>query len=97
VVDECRAIIERFEEEPDGPGFFAFGAVVALYYACRATQGDSEAAVNCAKRFLDVLGFADDDGEPGLFDAAVSYLALPSPDERRVILARVQAHADSMR
>jgi hypothetical protein len=97
VENECEAIIERFDEEPVAPGFYAFGAVVALHYASEAVQGNAEAAVNCAKRFLDLLGRADDEGESGLFDAAVSYLARPSPDERRLLAARVQAHADSMR
>jgi hypothetical protein len=97
VGDECKSIVDRFEEEPEVPGFYAFGAVVAVYYASLAMQGESEAAINCAKRFLDLTGFADDAGESGLFDAAVRYLALPSPDDRRFIVARVEAHADSMR
>jgi hypothetical protein len=97
VENECEAIVDRFDEEPAGPGFYALGAVVALHYASGAVQGNAEAAVNCAKRFLDLLGHADDEGESGLFDAAVGYVALPSPDERRLLVARVQAHADSMR
>ena len=95
--DECKAIIDRFEEEPDGPAFYTFGAVVALYYASHALRGEPQAAVDCAKRFLDLLGSGDDDGESGLFGAAVSYLARPSQDERCSLLARIEAHADSMR
>ena len=73
----CRRIIDRYpNDEPDGAGFFAFGAVVSIYYATETLINDSLAGVvNAAKRFLDVLGAADDDGCAGLFAAAQGYLS----------------------
>jgi hypothetical protein len=34
--DDCQVIIDRFPDEPVGAGFFAFGAVVSVFYACNA-------------------------------------------------------------
>ena len=93
---ECKRVVERFTDEPDGAGFFAFGAVVYLLYACQAVGGDRDGAVNCAKRFLDLLGAADDDGQAGLYDESLDYLAAPSTNRRVALVARVRAHAEAL-
>jgi hypothetical protein len=49
------------DEEPDGVGFYALGAVVELIYAARLVSGDGEAAVHALARASDVIGFADDE------------------------------------
>jgi len=49
------------EEEPEGVGFFALGAVVQLLYAAKAVAGEPEAATWALARASDVLGFADDE------------------------------------
>lgn len=48
-------------EEPDGVGFYALGAVVELIYAARLVSGDGEAAIHALARASDVIGFADDE------------------------------------
>lgn len=93
---ECQRVVERFSDEPGGAGFFAFGAVVHLLYACQAVRGDPDGAVNCTKRFLDLLGAADDDGQVGLYDESLRYLAAPSPNRRLALVTRVRAHAEAL-
>jgi hypothetical protein len=90
---ECEAVIERLDDEPDGAGFYACGAVVSLYYTCLALTAHDSGAVNAVKRFLDLLGAADDDGESGIYDEALRYLHAPTRVERDALTRRVSAHA----
>lgn len=93
----CEDIIERFvDDEPEGRGFYAFGAVVAVYYACSALRGDSDGGLNAAKRFLDLAGAADDDGVVGLFDLAVDFVTSRRDDVRHEIASRIAGHAASL-
>jgi hypothetical protein len=93
---DCGAFIDRFDEEPEGPGFYAFGAVVSLYYASCTLTGVPNGALNAVKRFLDLLGTAEDDGESGLYDDAISYLTAPSGVKRDSLVTNVAAHATSI-
>lgn len=90
----CESIIEQLvDDEPDGPGFYAFGAVVSVYYACSAVRAEPGGGLNAARRFLDLTGAADNDGVDGLFDLAVDFLRHRRHDARDEIAARVAEHA----
>ncbi|MFN3255611.1 MAG: hypothetical protein ACE37B_07940 [Ilumatobacter sp.] len=90
----CGDIIEQLvDDEPDGAGFYAFGAVVSVYYACSAIRAVPDGGLNAAKRFCDLTGAADDDGVGGLFDLAVDFLARRRDDVRDEIAARIAEHA----
>ena len=93
---DCAAFIDRFDEEPEGPGFYAFGAVVSLYYAELHAHGVPNGALNAVKRFLRPAGGGQDDGESGLYDDAISYLTAPSGVKRDSLVTKVTAHATSM-
>lgn len=94
----CEDIIARFvDAEPEAGAFFAFGAVVAVYYACGALRGDPTGGLNAAKRFLDLAGAADDDGVAGVFDLAVECVATRGDEVCREMAARIAAHAASLR
>lgn len=97
LAEDCRRIIDRYDDEPDGAGFYAFGAVVSVYYASRAVAGEITAGINAVKRFLDLVGCADDDGETGLHDEGIRYVLSPSTKSRDALRARVASHAISMR
>lgn len=94
---ECESIIAKFaEDEPEGAGFYAFGAVVAVFYACCTIGGDLDGGVNSAKRFLDLTGAADDDGVDGLFQLADHFLTTRSDASRAAIAAQIVEHAASL-
>jgi hypothetical protein len=63
------------DEEPDGVGFYALGAVVELIYAARLVSGDGEAAVHALARASDVIGFADDELGTEVRVALLAWLA----------------------
>ena len=72
---DCEEVIEQFvDDEPDDAGFYAFGAVVSVFFACCALRGDADGGLNAAKRFLDLTGAADDDGAAGLFEMADDFV-----------------------
>jgi hypothetical protein len=72
-------VIDRFDDEPAGIGFFAFGAVVEALYCVEAlTKSASVGVVDCAKRFLDLLDAADDRESAGLCDLGVEWLGGPT-------------------
>jgi len=96
LVAECENFIAGFDEEPDGAGFYVLGALVSLYYASCSLSGVRNAPLNSVKRFLDLVGAADDAGESGLYDRALQYLTAPSSVERDALARRVSAHAASM-
>jgi hypothetical protein len=92
VRDGTRQVVERQDEQPNGPGFYAFGAVVLTLYAADVLLGeDDEAIVNVAKRFLDLLGAADDDGESGMYGLAVRFFDEPEAVSR-TLRRRVRRH-----
>lgn len=94
---DCQEIIERFaDDEPADAGFYAFGAVVSVFYACCALRGDVDGGLNAAKRFLDLAGAANDDGVIGLFDLADDFVANRSDAVRSEITARITSHAASL-
>jgi hypothetical protein len=93
---ECLSLIDRFDDEPDDAGFYALGALVSVYYASCALSGEADGGLNSVKRFLDLLGAADDDGESGLFDDAVRYLTAPSGALRTALVIRATANAASL-
>jgi hypothetical protein len=80
VQESCHRIFDRYpDDEPGGAGFFAFAVVVSLYYATETLLEDSTVGViNAAKRFLDVLGAADDDRGAGVLVAGQDYLLEPN-------------------
>jgi len=94
---ECEAVIDQFvDDEPADAGFYAFGAVVCVYYACCALRGDADGGLNAAKRFLDLTGAADDDGVDGLFALAEDFVANRSDAVRSEITSRIVEHAASL-
>ena len=96
---QCRTIIDRYDEEPADKGFFALGAVVALYYATEAVLGDaSSGAMQAVMRLLDLVGASDDDGaSTGLHDKAYGWIRQGRSDANRERLAaRVKASADAL-
>lgn len=94
---ECETIIAKFaKDEPEDAGFYAFGAVVAVFYACCTIGGDPDGGVNSAKRFLDLTGAADDDGVDGLFQLADRFVTTQSDASRVAIAARIVEHAASL-
>jgi hypothetical protein len=95
----CRRIIDQYpDDEPDGAGFFAFAAVVSIYYATETLMEDSPlGVVNAAKRFLDVLGVADDDRRTGSFAAAQEYLLDPSETKASSLRELVRGDAERLR
>lgn len=94
---DCEAVIEQFvDDEPTDAGFYAFGAVVSVFYACCALRGDGDGGLNAAKRFLDLTGAADDDGVDGLFAISKDFLAHRSDAVRSEISTRIVEHATSL-
>lgn len=49
------------DEEPEGVGFYALGAVIELLYAATVVAGAPKAAAWALARASDVLGYADDE------------------------------------
>ena len=94
LVSRCHEVIERFDDEPAGSGFFAFGAVVeALYCAEALTKSASVGVVNCANRFLDLLDAADGGESAGLCDLGVEWLGAPTVEAEQRLEQGVVDHA----
>jgi hypothetical protein len=91
----CELIVAAHpSSEPEGDGFFAFGAVVSVLFAIDVLNGSgSDAIVNAAKRFLDLTGCAEDDGAAGLYSTAVEWLARPAAATESVIRRMIVADA----
>lgn len=71
----CSTLLDSFEEEPPGNGFYALAAVVALEYAAYAVVTDPNQGVMWAMaRLEDVLFNADDEGWGGLYDQTRAWL-----------------------
>jgi hypothetical protein len=97
LVVECEAVIDQFvDDEPTDAGFYAFGAVVSVYYACCASLDAGDGGLNAAKRFLDLAGAADDDGCAGLLALANDFVANPSAAARSEITLRITEHAATL-
>ena len=94
---DCEEVIEQFvDDEPDDAGFYAFGAVVSVFFACCALRGDADGGLNAAKRFLDLTGAADADGAAGLFEMADDFVANQSDAVRGELSSRITNHAGSL-
>ena len=78
---EIEVVLTRLpDDEPAGAGFYTFAAVVALAYLGQTLLGDAVGPIHAAKRLVDALGFADDEGQSGLYRKAVEFLEQPSHD-----------------
>ena len=73
VYEDLNAVVDRCEEEPDGPGFFAFGAVVEVLYAAEFLFGEERAAAHSFMRASDLLWFVDEELGTGLHDRLVEW------------------------
>jgi hypothetical protein len=95
----CRQIINLHpDDEPDGAGFFAFAAIVSVYYAAEALMGAAIVGLlNGAKRFLDVLSAADDDRGAGVFTAGHDYLLEPNQTKASSLRNLVRIDAERLR
>ena len=82
VYEEFDALVERHEEEPDDPGFFAFGAVVELLYASEFLFGEERAAASTFMRASDLLGFLDDSLGTALHDRLIDWVVKALGGER---------------
>jgi hypothetical protein len=62
ILHDLEALVTvRSNDEPEGVGFFAFGAVVELIYAAQLILGEPRATRWALSRAADVLGFTDDE------------------------------------
>ena len=67
-----------------------------VYYASCALAAEAHGGLDSVKRFLDLLGAADDDGEEGMFADSVRYVLDPSPVLGAALVLRVNEHAASL-
>jgi len=93
VRSECRSVIDRFDEEPDGNGFFVLGAVVAMFYAAQAVEDPAVGVVNASARLRDIAGFADDDGLAGAYELAVRWLRTRSDADAQALSELIASDA----
>lgn len=97
VAEQSHAVIGRFpDHEPDGPGFFAFAAVVSLVYLAETVTGDPAGPVNAAKRLVDALGFADEDYGHEMYSKCLAFLAGPTPQATIQLRQIVKDHVQHM-
>jgi hypothetical protein len=91
----------RAEDEPDGRGFYALGAIVEVLYIARSVAGEREAAAWALARADDLLGSADDDlgtdGREQLLRWVDGALRDPVPPKHAGLLAATSSMAEALK
>ena len=91
---DAESIIARFDEELDGPGFYALAAVIEIFYATEAALIDADIGLSWAvARLRDIADFAEDEGCEGLFCQAEEWLQEPTPGRADGLAERVAGDA----
>ena len=92
--ESCELVLDQYPgDEPVGPGWFTFAAVVSLYYAAQTLSGDLCGPVHSAKRLVDALGVAQDEGEEGIYADAIEFLSNPTAIAASALRTKVEKHA----